>query len=362
MRSAPLRSRLPLIVLCLFLMTGTALAAPGPGDQAPPVVIEELLQGPDGATFDWDSLRGKVVMLEFWATWCKPCVASFPHLNKMVEELAEEEIVFLSISDESRKKVLPFLADKPLKSWVALDTDRSVFKDYGVQGIPYSVIIDRDGKILAATHPASLTTNVLRDALAGKELSRLPDMSSRSAEGGPMGGMPKSLEEIFGMTDQRSRPGDAHGRLASFAGDWQVEMEMQIAPGSGMEPLKADGKGEGRLVLGGRYLELVSLVGETTPMETRRFIGFDPESDEPTYTLHSFDSGSLAPTMAEGRWDEATGSLVFDWSDTNPMMGEMHFTQTLRSEGEEGFILTMEIDLPGMGKQEVERVRFRRGA
>lgn len=75
-------------VLLLALLTGTAplWAHPEKGTPAPPLGLMQLLQAPLGARADWASLKGKVV-LEFWARWCSPCVASLPHFNELVESL-----------------------------------------------------------------------------------------------------------------------------------------------------------------------------------------------------------------------------------------------------------------------------------
>ena len=71
-----------LIILVAGLFGTAALGAhPIKGTTAPSLETLKLLQAPLGARADWASLKGKVVVLEFWATWCSPCVASLPHLN-----------------------------------------------------------------------------------------------------------------------------------------------------------------------------------------------------------------------------------------------------------------------------------------
>ena len=61
------------------------------------------MQAPAGSKADWASLKGKVVVLEFWATWCSPCVASLPHLNQLVESLDPAKFQFISIDDEDQR-------------------------------------------------------------------------------------------------------------------------------------------------------------------------------------------------------------------------------------------------------------------
>ncbi len=74
-------------VMAFLLGTLSLSAHPEKGTPAPPLDSLQLLQDPTGARADWASLKGKVVVLEFWATWCSPCVASLPHLNQLVESL-----------------------------------------------------------------------------------------------------------------------------------------------------------------------------------------------------------------------------------------------------------------------------------
>src|SRR5687767_11115878 len=65
------------------------------GDTPPPLYLEKLLQAPPDAKVDWDSLKGKVIVLDFWATWCKPCVEAIPHLNQLAKDLTDQPVVFI---------------------------------------------------------------------------------------------------------------------------------------------------------------------------------------------------------------------------------------------------------------------------
>src|SRR5262249_33930918 len=73
----------------LAFMAETARGeAQGPqiGDNPPQLGLETILQAPAGTEATWASLKGKVVVLEFWATWCGPCIAAIPHLNEMADQ------------------------------------------------------------------------------------------------------------------------------------------------------------------------------------------------------------------------------------------------------------------------------------
>ena len=138
------------------------------GDAAPPFTSEKLLQNHPQERLDWDGLRGKVVVLDFWATWCGPCVAAIPHWNELVTKFAGRPVVFVSITDEEEGHIRKFLEKRPIAGWHALALDRSMFDAYGVPARPHTVVVNAAGKIAAMTTPDHLTADVLEQVLAGK--------------------------------------------------------------------------------------------------------------------------------------------------------------------------------------------------
>jgi peroxiredoxin len=98
-----------------------------------------------------ENLRGKVVLLDFWATWCKPCARSMPELQKLHEQYAGQGLAVLGISidEEAEKKVPAFLAKRELTYAMALDTaENPAWEAYKVKVIPAMFLIDRDGRIV----------------------------------------------------------------------------------------------------------------------------------------------------------------------------------------------------------------------
>ncbi len=160
----------------VFLLSGisfSVLAADKAttGNPAPPLNLEKLLQAPADAGASWDAFKGKVVVLEFWATWCGPCIEAIPHLNELADEFKEKGVQFIAITDEKESVVQPFLKRKAMRAWIGLDTDRSMFKDYGVSGIPHTVVVGTNGVIAWVTHPTGLSAAMLNDVLAGKAVA-----------------------------------------------------------------------------------------------------------------------------------------------------------------------------------------------
>lgn len=159
---------LPLI-LCVPALR--AQVWPKPNNPAPPLAISELLNAPKGETATWNSLRGKAVVLEFWATWCGGCVANIPHLNALAQKFKGQPIQFVSITDESEDVVARFLKEIPIDGWVALDSEDATFKAYGILGRPTTALIDSTGVLRAITGAVtSVNEDVLNSLIAGKAI------------------------------------------------------------------------------------------------------------------------------------------------------------------------------------------------
>ena len=97
-----------------------------------------------------NDLKGKVVFLNFWATWCGPCRAEMPSMEALHNSYREKGLEILAVnSGENQAQVLAFMTGNQLSFPVALDMDGKVSMAYGIQAIPTSFLIDREGKIIA---------------------------------------------------------------------------------------------------------------------------------------------------------------------------------------------------------------------
>lgn len=107
------------------------------------------LSGMDGKTVNLADYKGKVVYVDFWASWCSPCRDSFPWMGAMQKKYESEGVVFVGINvDRKQKDAEAFLKDTPAQFTVAFDPKGKTPKAYDVMGMPTAFVIGRDGKVL----------------------------------------------------------------------------------------------------------------------------------------------------------------------------------------------------------------------
>lgn len=102
-----------------------------------------------GKSWHLADLRGKVVLVNFWATWCPPCRKEMPDLQALYEKYKDQGFLVLSISDEGATNVVPYIKERNISYPVLLDPGRKVTEVYQVDGIPKSFVYDREGKLVA---------------------------------------------------------------------------------------------------------------------------------------------------------------------------------------------------------------------
>lgn len=111
--------------------------------KAPGFTLKDL-SGADKGLRDY---KGKVVVLNFWASWCEPCKREFPALNRLHSSLKDKGLVVLAVSEDSLKRALPFAERHGAAFPVLIDQYGAVMRLYGVKLIPVSVVIDRQGTV-----------------------------------------------------------------------------------------------------------------------------------------------------------------------------------------------------------------------
>jgi len=126
-----------------YVLFGFLFAIPAAADNLAP---DFSLPGRD-QTVSLGALRGKVVYVDFWASWCQPCRQSFPWMNRLQKRYQEQGLVIVGINlDKSRELSDDFLKKIPAEFTVAYDPEGKVASAYRVKGMPSSYLIDRQGR------------------------------------------------------------------------------------------------------------------------------------------------------------------------------------------------------------------------
>jgi uncharacterized protein (TIGR03435 family) len=201
-------------------------STPAVGQPAPALNFTQLYGAPDGTKTDWPSLHGKVVVLEFWATWCAPCIAEIPHLNELAQSVADNNIQFIAVDDEDPAVVTEFLAKKHMAGWVGVDTTKKIFDDYGVQMRPTTIVIDTQGRIAGVLNPQSLNKDQLVSLAAGattvfpagNDDALGADAIEAIKEARAMAAAPDSGSGSKPLFEISIRPGDPDGREMMLMG------------------------------------------------------------------------------------------------------------------------------------------------
>ena len=137
-------------LVALAGMSLTARAANDPasleGKPAPAIALKTL----DGKDLSLAGMKGKVVLVDTWATWCPPCRLSLPHIQKISADkaLADKGLIVWAVDDQETKPVVEaFLKDNKYTFTVLMDEKAAVLKAYFVSGIPTTIVVGRDGTV-----------------------------------------------------------------------------------------------------------------------------------------------------------------------------------------------------------------------
>ena len=139
------------------------------GEKAPAIIITDWI-----ANIPKDKkLTNKNIVLEFWATWCGPCIAAVPHMDSLQEKFKKSGIYFISITDEPKQKVENLLKRISFTSIVVSDQSKNTQVQFGdgkegIPSIPLTVLINKKGMVSWIGYPLLLTDSILKDFMDGK--------------------------------------------------------------------------------------------------------------------------------------------------------------------------------------------------
>ena len=145
MVASRLRCAVGMLAVALSLGAGPVEAL-APGEAAPALALPDA----QGSTVALDGLRGRVVVVDFWASWCGPCKRSFPWMGEMQRKYADQGLTIVAVNvDRRREDAAKFLAVTPGAFTIVYDPTGASPAAWNVKGMPTSYLVDRGGRIVA---------------------------------------------------------------------------------------------------------------------------------------------------------------------------------------------------------------------
>ena len=161
-------------VITAFCASATLLANTKQKEPAPHFNAKAT----NGETFSNASIKGKVVLLEFWTTWCGFCKAEAPFVEKLSREYTDKDLIVLAVNvGESKKTVKKYLEQYPRTCRIVLTEDTNLAAMYAATAYPIYVVIDREGNIVG-TQRGAAGEDALRSLLSKAGLGTDPDADS----------------------------------------------------------------------------------------------------------------------------------------------------------------------------------------
>ncbi len=221
------------------LMPLIAQGAGSVGETAPELTSRKSYNTATGKGISLAQYRGRVVMIDFWATWCGPCIASLPHVKDLHAKYAAKGLVIIGQTDGTSEDIPAFLKKYGMEYVISVG-DKVYDPAYGVRGIPHAVLIDGNGKITYVGHAATVSEKHVETAL--KTVSPLATLgypvftepsSSRSVRsiqktlmGGRVGSGIEQLNKII-ETDKDAEDVTEAKSVLEVATSWVEEKKAQ---------------------------------------------------------------------------------------------------------------------------------------
>ncbi|MES2418890.1 MAG: TlpA disulfide reductase family protein [Bacteroidota bacterium] len=157
-----------IIPFLLFLFSFNAVNAQNPislniGQEAPQIKFNSVL----GQKLASNFYQRKILVLDFWATWCAPCIASFPHFNSLSAKFKNEKVLFATITDEPELTAVTFFkrTQKQVAAFKLIDTSKVTGQAFGARAIPFCVVIDQNNKVRWKGNTIDLTAQILQEII-----------------------------------------------------------------------------------------------------------------------------------------------------------------------------------------------------
>jgi uncharacterized protein (TIGR03435 family) len=138
------------------------------GDSVPDYQFEKVLNYLK-PSINLREAKGKILIIEFWGTWCGPCIPALEHLNELQQKF-KNDVVIVGISDDTEERLNKFLLKRPVTIPLVADPMNKSAKYFQVKAYPQTFVADKNGKIFAITHPDEITEEKIKDLVLGKKV------------------------------------------------------------------------------------------------------------------------------------------------------------------------------------------------
>ena len=149
-----------IFILAILMLHSTAFSMGSRGGLIPVGTVSHApgftLPDLEGRMISLEDFKGKVVIVSIWATWCAPCRAEAPYLEKLYQTFKGDDFILLAISidEDGKRSIVPFMERKKLSFPVLLDPEKNIMELFGAEMIPESFIIKKDGTIASKVEGA----------------------------------------------------------------------------------------------------------------------------------------------------------------------------------------------------------------
>lgn len=152
--------RTPLLAI-LALAAGCSSSTPS--RVAPEFIVEEV--EPPAAEVKLSSMKGRVVLLDFWATWCSPCRKTMPEIEKLYQKYKDKGLEVMAITDEKRATIRSFRPDSGVTYPMYIDAAGQANRAFEINGIPHLFLVDKKGSIVYDEIGEPLNVDALTNAI-----------------------------------------------------------------------------------------------------------------------------------------------------------------------------------------------------
>lgn len=152
-----------------------------PGDQFPDISIRNIINGPVNTMSLKRQADKKIYILNFWGTWCSPCLPEMDSLKQLQQTFAEK-VQIIAISNEEPVRLKSYLKTKPTKVWLASDTNLLLYNAFALAYVGQSAIIDAERKVLAIVRTDSINRKMLNALIRGEKISSSAEFKGKMVD------------------------------------------------------------------------------------------------------------------------------------------------------------------------------------